>query len=126
MPPVPRQTYAIHRASMDTKAIGENVKFYRRLWKLTQRELAKKTHMTQQNVVLIEKGSTMPPPDTLEALSDALDVPLPDLYCDGESYHISFDFTPYYVDRMSHEAEEVQEVMRQALKECNNDNIYRS
>lgn len=44
---------------MDTTAIGENVKSYRRLRKLTQNELAKKTNMTQQNVGLIEKGVTI-------------------------------------------------------------------
>lgn len=104
---------------MDAKSIGENVKFYRKFRGLTQATLAKRTHMTQQNVGRIEKGKIMPPIDTLEALASALDVALPDLYCDEKYYDLNIDFTPYYKARMEHESSQVKEVMKRALIECN-------
>ena len=105
---------------MNAKAIGENVKFYRKLRGLTQTTLAKKAHMTQQNVGRIEKGKIMPPIDTLEALSSALDVALPDLYCDEKHYDLYIDFTPYYKARMERESNQIKEVMKRALIDCNN------
>ena len=104
---------------MDAKAIGENVKNYRKLRGMTQTILAQKTHMTQQNIVRIEKGKVLPPLDTLEALASALDVTMPDLYCDERNYTLSIDFTPYYRNRMEYESEQVKEVMKRALMECN-------
>lgn len=58
---------------MNAKVIGENVTFYRKLRGLTQTTLGEKAYMTQQNVGRIEKGEVMPPLDTLERLSFALD-----------------------------------------------------
>ena len=105
---------------MNAKVIGENVAFYRKLRGLTQTTLGEKAYMTQQNVGRIEKGEVMPPIDTLERLSFALDVALPDLYCDEKLYDLSIDFTPYYQSRMERESNPVKKVMKRALMECNN------
>ena len=104
---------------MERKSIAENVRFYRELRGLTQKSLGEKAYTTQKNISKIELEKSDPPLETLDRLATALNVPLPDLYCDGKYYDLPVDFTPYYKVRMKRETKEVQDVMQRALNECN-------
>ena len=107
--------------ALDSRIIGENVRFYRKERKLTQTELGNKAAMTQQGIGAIEKGKNMPPLDTLEALANSLDVSMSDLFYDANiTNDLPIDFTPYYKARMDKESEEVQQIMYRALEACNN------
>lgn len=51
-----------------------NVKYYRELKKLTQKELASKAKISQSYVYEIEKGIKTPSLGTLEKIGNALDI----------------------------------------------------
>ncbi len=54
---------------------GQKIKSLRRLRKMTQAELAKKTGLTQQHIAKIEKGITSPRLATLKKIENALGLP---------------------------------------------------
>jgi transcriptional regulator with XRE-family HTH domain len=59
---------------------------WRKALALTQEELAKKCHTTQQTIAKIEQGSVDPKQSTLEKIADALGCEIVDLFYSRESF----------------------------------------
>jgi len=68
--------------------VGENIKKYRKLKGLTQKELADKLGIKQQSVAQYERTGRLPKLATILYIADALDVPLSNLLY-GDSNNIS-------------------------------------
>lgn len=62
------------------KQLGENIKKYRRINKLTQEKLAEKVGVEIISISSIETGRYFPTPDNLVKISQALNVNLSDLF----------------------------------------------
>ena len=56
--------------------VGENIKKFRKLKGLTQKELAEKLGITQQSVAQYERTNKLPKLETLLYIADALDITL--------------------------------------------------
>ena len=54
--------------------VGSNIKTYRNRLGVTQQELAERSGLSQSFVADIERGHKFPSPDSIERLSDALQV----------------------------------------------------
>ncbi|MCI9618390.1 MAG: helix-turn-helix transcriptional regulator [Dorea sp.] len=61
---------------MDNKKIGENINTYRKVKKLTQKQLADLIDKAESSVQKYEKGETEVPISVLEKISTVLDIPL--------------------------------------------------
>lgn len=69
---------------MNKNLIGENIKAYRELKKLTRKELAKEIGISDSTLAGYENGHRLPNVDILIKLSDYLDVSMD--YLSGRSY----------------------------------------
>lgn len=56
--------------------VGENIKKFRKLKGLTQKELAEKLGITQKSVAQYERTNKLPKLETLLYIADALDITL--------------------------------------------------
>lgn len=65
--------------------IGRNIKKYRKIKKLTQRELGELVNKSDNTISNYEKGKITPSQDALFALSEVLDVSVDDLFPERES-----------------------------------------
>lgn len=62
------------------KQIGENIRFYRTLRKLSQAEVAKKAGISTAFVGITERGMNTPSINTIIKIADAMDIPLSDIF----------------------------------------------
>ncbi len=62
------------------KQLGENIKNYRKINKLTQEKLAEKVGVEIISISSIETGRYFPTPENLVKISEALNVKLADLF----------------------------------------------
>ena len=67
------------KLTIDTR-IGDTIKSFRKLNKMSQIELAKLCGISNVTMCNIEKGSTRPKTSTLEKICDVIEVPIPLLY----------------------------------------------
>lgn len=65
--------------------IGQNIKKYRKLKKLTQRQLGELVNKSDNTISNYEKGKITPSQDALFALSEVLNVSVDDLFPERES-----------------------------------------
>lgn len=68
--------------------IGERLRSLRELKGLSQGEIENRTGLLRCYISRVENGHTMPSIETLEKLSRALEVPLYQLFYDGEEFPI--------------------------------------
>src|SRR5208282_1645525 len=64
--------------------IGERVKFLREQKKLSQGEIEKRAGLQRVYVSRVENGHTVPSVETLEKFARALEIPMYQLFYDGE------------------------------------------
>ncbi|MCS6131802.1 XRE family transcriptional regulator [Clostridium botulinum] len=64
--------------------IGDNIKKYRKVRQLTQKELAKSIDKGERTIQKYEKGDILPPTDVLLKIADELKIPYLDLIKDTE------------------------------------------
>jgi transcriptional regulator with XRE-family HTH domain len=74
--------------------IGERLRSLRELKGLSQGEIENRTGLLRCYVSRVENGHTIPSIDTLEKLSRALEVPLYQLFYDGEEMPVLANLTP--------------------------------
>ena len=79
-------------------SLGNNIKKYRKLNKLTQEELAEKVGMSKTTIVFWEKGTREPQNRELKKLSELFDVPVDILLSD----------TPYFSNTETYEVNNEQ------------------
>lgn len=63
--------------------LGKNIQKYRKLNKLTQEKLAEAVDVDINSISSIERGKYFPTPDNLVKISNALNVPLSELFTFG-------------------------------------------
>jgi len=62
---------------MDIKPIfGENLKFYRKIKKLSQEQLSEKVNISVKHLSAIERGLTFVSADLLEKLASSIEIPV--------------------------------------------------
>lgn len=61
-------------------SIGENIRFYRKLMGLSQKELAKKAFCDRSYIALIECGRKLPSAAIIKIIAEALNVTPNELY----------------------------------------------
>jgi transcriptional regulator with XRE-family HTH domain len=64
--------------------IGERLREFREAMKLSQGDIEKKTGLIRSYVSRVENGHTVPAVETLEKFARALEVPMYQLFYDGE------------------------------------------
>jgi transcriptional regulator with XRE-family HTH domain len=64
--------------------IGEHLRALREEKKLSQGDIEKKTGLLRWYISRVENGHTVPAVETLEKFACALEVPMYQLFCDGE------------------------------------------
>ena len=57
-------------------AIGNTIRVRRKFLVMTQKELAKRTGLTEAGISNLERGETLPSLATLQAISEVLEVPM--------------------------------------------------
>jgi len=62
------------------RVLGQNVRLYRRLSALTQEQLAEKAQLAPTYISDVERGRENISVDAVARISEALDVPLADLF----------------------------------------------
>ncbi len=60
--------------------LGKNIQRYRKLKRITQERLAEMIDVEINSISSIERGKYFPSPDNLSKISEALNVPLSDLF----------------------------------------------
>lgn len=64
--------------------IGSNIKKYRLMKNLTQKELAENSNVTRESIGNYERGDRTPPADILNKIAVALDIPVTKLLSDED------------------------------------------
>lgn len=64
--------------------IGERLRKLRELKKLSQGDIEKRTGLLRCYISRVENGHTVPVVETLEKLARAMELPLYQIFCDGE------------------------------------------
>jgi transcriptional regulator with XRE-family HTH domain len=67
-------------------SLAERLKFIRETRKMTQAELAKNSDLTQATIANLESGRKSPSIETLEKLSEALDIHIATLFSSEDVY----------------------------------------
>jgi len=71
-------------ATMPDMIIGERIRLLRETKKLSQGDVEKRTGLLRCYISRVENGHTVPAIETLEKLARAMEVPLYQLFYDGE------------------------------------------
>jgi transcriptional regulator with XRE-family HTH domain len=69
--------------------IGERLKALREHKKMSQGDIEKRTGLLRVYISRVENGHTVPAIETLEKMARALEVPMYQLFCDGEKPPVS-------------------------------------
>lgn len=77
---------------MNNLKIGENIRFYRKQKKLTQKELALKIGKTESSIRKYEKGLVEIPLSTIEDIAYSLNVPVEKIYTFSENSSAENEF----------------------------------
>ena len=70
--------------------IGQNIKYYRKLYKLTQKEIADKLNIPYQMIGQYENGIRNPKHDRLLDIATAIGISVNCLYDDNSNVSIDF------------------------------------
>ncbi len=62
------------------QSLGKNIQKYRKLRRITQERLAEMIDVEINSISSIERGKYFPSPDNLVKISEALNIPLSDLF----------------------------------------------
>ncbi|QIB68566.1 helix-turn-helix transcriptional regulator [Aminipila butyrica] len=73
--------------------IGSKIKFYRNRLRLTQKELAKQTGLSENAIQKYEQGARIPKMSNLKKISKALDISVDTLILDGLYNTAAFSFS---------------------------------
>jgi transcriptional regulator with XRE-family HTH domain len=73
-----------HHVTIPRMIIGERIRLLRETKKLSQGDIEKRTGLLRCYISRVENGHTVPAIETLEKLARAMEVPLYQLFYDGE------------------------------------------
>lgn len=97
--------------------IGEKIKIYRNIAKLTQEQLAKKTNLSRSYIADIERDRYNPSFETLKNIAKALNVPLSKLSDDEEDFDTTEDeLTPEFFAIQRNSKKLTQQEQQRLLK----------